>query len=303
MLVTIIAVTMTAPDLRAVEEAYARYLHYQTIERGLVSRELARGWAAPNVEGRQYVLMQPESGEPVYLRFVQSPAVVGYAPLKTHGWNSTEILVEDPDKLAEELRKSPFKIIGEPRPLGMNPKVKAMQVIGPANELLYLTRIPPGGSMFDLGSAKSFVDRTFIVVLGGPDMAAMQQFYGEQLGLKTYPASPSVVDIVNDANGLPHDHAIAIGIVQLPKNFLIELDEYPEVTRPRPQRAGELPPGMAIVTFGASPADHPKDLRWVVQPTARAGKPYDDREVGLLRGAAGELIEVVIIPDRERALN
>ncbi|MBK6598144.1 MAG: hypothetical protein IPG25_09775 [Proteobacteria bacterium] len=297
MLITIIAVTMTAPDLAAVEQAYARFLRYQTVERGVVSAELAQGWDAPKVAGRRYVLMQPQSGEEVYLRFVESPAVEGYEPLQTHGWNSTEILVEDPDKLAEELRQSPFKIIGEPRPLNMNPKVKAMQVIGPANELLYLTRIPPGGSLFDLGSAKSFVDRTFIVVLGGPDMAAMQQFYGEQLGMKTHPASPSVVNVFNDANGLPHDHSIGIGIVQLPKNFLIELDEYSAVTKPRPQRSGELPPGMAIVSFGASSADQAKDLRWVVNPQARAGKPYDGRKVGLLRGAAGELIEVVFMPD------
>ncbi len=299
MFVTIVAVTMAAPDLMAVEAAYSRYLHYQTIERGVVSAELARGWDAPAVEGRQYVLMQPQSGEPVYLRFVQSPATPGYAPLTTHGWNATEILVEDPDKLAEQLRDSPFRIIGEPRPLNMNPKVKAMQVIGPANELLYLTRIPPGGSLFDLGSAKSFVDRTFIVVLGGPDMAAMQSFYRDQLGMKTTPASPAVVNVVNDANGLAHDFAIPLGIVQLPKSFLIELDEYPKVTKPRPQRTGDLPPGMAMVSFDTTQAElaaRTDKLSWIVPPATRAGKPYDGRKAGLLRGAAGELIEVIVSP-------
>ncbi|HPF27882.1 MAG TPA: hypothetical protein PK159_14955, partial [Steroidobacteraceae bacterium] len=65
MLVAIVAVTLTAPDLMAVEQAYARYLGYHTVERGVVSAELARGWDAPAVAGRSYLLMQPASGEPV----------------------------------------------------------------------------------------------------------------------------------------------------------------------------------------------------------------------------------------------
>ncbi len=292
MLVSIVAVTMTAPDLGAIEAAYSGYLRYQVTERGHVSAELARAWSAPNIEGQRYILMQPASGEPVYLRFVQSPVTPGYAPLRTHGWNATEILVEDPDKLAKQLANSPFRIIGPPRPLTMNPKVRAMQVIGPANELLYLTRIPPGGSLFDLGSAKSFVDRTFIVVVGGPSMPAIQAFYRDVLRLPVTDASPSVVNVVNDANKLPADTKIGLAIARLPKNFLVELDEYPAVTTPRPMRTGELPPGMAIVSFSANvPAD--AKLPWVVTPAVSREAPYSGRHVGLVRGGAGELIELV----------
>ncbi|GIS41166.1 MAG: hypothetical protein Ct9H90mP13_10120 [Pseudomonadota bacterium] len=32
----------------------------------------------------------------------------------THGWNSTEILVQNPDQLATELESSAFEIIGMP---------------------------------------------------------------------------------------------------------------------------------------------------------------------------------------------
>jgi catechol 2,3-dioxygenase-like lactoylglutathione lyase family enzyme len=293
MLISIVAVTITAPDLQAIESAYSQHLRYQVVERGEVSADLAELWKAPKVKGRKYLLMRPASGEPVYLRFVESPPVAGYAPLKTHGWNATEILVEDPDVLALELERSSFKIIGPPRPLTMNPKVRAMQVIGPANELLYLTRIPPGGSLFDLGSAKSWVDRAFIVVVGGPSMHAMQAFYRDTLGLPVTEASPAVVNVINDANALPADHRILLGIARLPKNFLVEIDEYPAVTKPRPQAPGELPSGMAIVSFSVESLGD-RNIPWVVAPRVRPEAPYAGRQVGLARGAAGELIELVI---------
>jgi catechol 2,3-dioxygenase-like lactoylglutathione lyase family enzyme len=293
MLISIVAVTIAAPDLQAVEAAYVRHLHYDVVERGVLSQELAEAWQAPNIRGRKYLLMQPQSGEPVYLRFVESPKVDGYQPLLTHGWNSTEILVEDPDKLAEQLADSPFRIIGPPRPLTMNPKVRAMQVIGPAGELLYLTRIPPGGSLFNLGTAKTWVDRVFIVVLGGPDMAAMQAFYRDILAMPVTDASPSVVGVVNDAYDRSEDAETLLSIVRFPQSFLIELDEYPRESRPRPSPRAELPPGMAMVSFSVDTLGT-RQLPWIVTPRARSAAPYHGREVGLLRGAAGELIELVI---------
>jgi catechol 2,3-dioxygenase-like lactoylglutathione lyase family enzyme len=292
LLTSIVAVTIVVPDLAAVEAAYTRSLGYRVVERGTVDATLARAWDAPAMAGRKVVLMGPESGERVYLRFVEAAATPGYAPLKTLGWNATEILVEDPDALAARLADSAFRIVGPPRALQFNPKIKAMQVLGPGNELLYLTRIPPGGSMFDLGSAKTFVDRTFIVVLSGGDMKAMQAFYRDALGLPVTEAAPSRVEVFNAAWGLPEEHQIPLGIARLPKNFLIELDEYPASAPPRPVRAGELPPGMAMVTFAVADLAQVK-APFVVAPAKLAVAPYAGARSALVHGAAGELVELV----------
>src|SRR5690606_6641632 len=117
--------------------------------------------------GRRFVLMQPKSKEEVYLRFVQVDALDGYVPMKTYGWSAIEILVQDPDGLAAKFAhpKSPFKVVGPPRPLGPNSPIRAMQAIGPGNEVLYLTRVPPD---FRGGPAKTPIDRPFIMVVGGP---------------------------------------------------------------------------------------------------------------------------------------
>lgn len=297
MLSAIIAVTLSVPDLSAAEQAYTQWLSYRTVEQGLVSRDIASAWGAPLAEGRRYAVLQPASGEPVYLRLVQSPPTPGYEVMKTHGWNANEILVMDPDALASRFAvpDSPFRVIGPPRPLASSSTVRAMQAIGPAGELNYFTRIPPGGGTLIKTPAKSEVDRTFIVVLGGPDMRAMRQFYADVLGAKVTEPYATTVNVLQDAYGLPRDHVTMLALVTISPGFLIELDEYPSAARPRPIRDGDLPPGMAIVSF-AVPSLDARALPWSVAPATRPGILYAGRRSAMLRGAAGEWIEVIESP-------
>jgi catechol 2,3-dioxygenase-like lactoylglutathione lyase family enzyme len=292
MLTVILAVTMTVPDLSAVERAYGDYLGYRVVERGQLSPDLAGLWNAPALAGHDYLLMQPESGAPVYLRVVRQDAVPGFEAMKTWGWNSNEILVQDTYAIHEKLKDSPFRIIGEPRGLSMNPEIVAMQALGPAQELIYLTRSPEGKSLFNLGSAQSFVDRTFIVVLGGPDMDAMRRFYGETLGMPTTDPAPSTISVLSKAYDLPAETQFQLGIVRFPANFLIELDGYPKQATARPQRPGELPPGMSMVSFGIKDLDA-VTAEFIAPPRRIEQAPYSGRRAGVIRGAAGELIELV----------
>jgi catechol 2,3-dioxygenase-like lactoylglutathione lyase family enzyme len=295
MLTAIIAVTLTVPDLAAAQSAYVAALGYRVAAEGVVSRSLAAGWNAPLAEGRRYVLLQPASGEPTWLRLVQSPPVAGFEAMKTHGWNSNEILVQDPDALAASFAGSPFRVVGEPRPLSTNPAVRAMQAIGPAGELNYFTRIPPSGSVFIKTQARSYVDRTFIVVLGGPSMAAMQAFYRGTLGAPVTEPVGARIHVLQDAWGLPRETDTPLALVNFSTGFAIELDEYPPMAGPRPRRDGDLPPGMAMVSFTV-PALDARSLPWVAPPAARPEAPYAGRRAGVIVGAAGEWIELVEAP-------
>jgi catechol 2,3-dioxygenase-like lactoylglutathione lyase family enzyme len=292
MLTAIIAVTMTVPDLASVERAYGDYLGYRVVDRGQLAADLAEAWGAPALAGREFLLMQPESGAPVYLRVIRQEAVEGFAAMRTHGWNSNEILVEDTYAVHERLKDSPFRIIGEPKGLSMNPEIIAMQALGPAEELVYLTRIPPGKSLFNLGSAQSFVDRTFIVVLGGPDMEAMRDFYSTRLGMPVTAAMDAKISVLAKAWSLPVEQDFKLAIVQFPANFLIELDEYPPGATPRPRRPGELPPGMSMVSFAVDSLDA-IDLEFLSPPRRIESAPYNGRRTVVARGAAGEYIELV----------
>lgn len=291
MLSAIVAVTLLVPDVDAVERAYQQVLEYQTVERGHLPADQAASWGAEGLAGRAFAVLQPASREPVYIRMVETDAAPGPA-LKALGWNATEILVEDPARLEPRLQDSPFRVIGPPEPLDFNPAVIAMQALGPAGELLYFTRMPVGVSKFGLGSASSFVDRVFIVVLAVHDLRGTLDFYAATFGLSVTEPATTRVAILAEAWGLPREHPFLLGIVRLPERFLIEVDEYPAAAPPRTATDGELPSGMAMVSF-AVPSLEPYTEQLLAPPTALAGMPYSGRRAGVMRGPGGEHIELI----------
>jgi len=291
MLSAIVAVTLLVPDVGAAERAYGEALSYQTVERGRIAPEQAAEWNATALAGRDYVLLQPASGEPVYLRMVETDASPAPA-LKALGWNATEILVEDPALLAPRLAGSAFRVIGPPAPLEINPAVTAMQALGPSGELLYFTRMPAGKSKFGLGSATSFVDRVFIVVAGVRDIRRTLDFYATTFGLPVTEPAPSRVEILADAWGLTREQPFLLGIVRLPERFLIEVDQYPSGAPARDVAPGELPAGMAMVSFAVDSLE-PFLPRLVAPPRALPGPPYDGRRAGVMLGPDGEPIELI----------
>jgi len=293
MLKSIVMVTMLVTNLNAVEEAYDSYLGYQVVEEGQIDRSLGSVWGARGMNKHPYVIMQPKSGEEVYLRFIEDKSMTNYRPMGTHGWNSTEILVEDPDALAVQLSNSSFNIIGQPYDLYPTPDApRAMQVLGPSNEIIYLTRIIPGGSGFNLGSAQSFVDRVFIMVVGGPSMKALQDFYSQKLNMPVTEASDWTIGVISRLNDLPEDTIYPLALVSFEKDFLIELDEYPSVVVPRKRAVNHLPSSTSVVSFIVDSLDS-FDLKWRRPPRTIQDFPYNGRKVGVTIGPAGEWIELI----------
>jgi catechol 2,3-dioxygenase-like lactoylglutathione lyase family enzyme len=294
LLSSIVAVTLVVPDPDAVARAYVDSLEYRAVESGQVSESVARAWAMPLLAGQPFVLVQPGSGEPVYLRLVKGTSTVRPA-LRTLGWNATEILVEDPPALERRLADSRFRVIGPAAPLDMNPAVVAMQALGPAGELFYFTRIPPGKSKFNLGSAQSFVDRVFIVVLGVHDIRRTLDFYSKTFGLPVTDPAPSRVAVLAQAWGMPADQTFPLAIVRLPERFLIEVDEYPAAAAPPSHGETGLPGGMAMVSFTV-PSLEPFASQLLASPRQLDDAPYRGRRVGVMRGPSGELLELVESP-------
>ena len=261
MLKSIAIVTLVVRSLAAVEPAYEQNLHYTPVERGQVSRELVKAWDTPAMQGRAYVLLKPESGADVYLRFIEAaPGTVAVRPFMTHGWNSAELLVTDPDALAKSLEGTAFRIIGPPADLqskGTAPP-RAMQVVGPAGEVLYMTRIIPGGTEFDLGSAQSTVDRVFITVVGGPAIEALRQFYGTALGMPVSEASPWKISVIANAHALPPETRFPLAVAMMPKKFLVELDGYPGLGQPAEESPGSAAGRLGHGDFRGGAARRPE---------------------------------------------
>jgi hypothetical protein len=97
------------------------------------------------------------------------------------------------------------------------------------------------------------------------------------------------VRVISLLNGLSDETEYAHGLIKLGSGTLIELDQYPATTRPRTVINDSLAPGMAIVSFAVSGAANDADLVW----TAPALFPGVNASVATMRGATGELIELV----------
>jgi hypothetical protein len=167
-----------------------------------------------------------------------------------------------------------------------------MQVVGPAREVLYLTQIKERLAAFDTPEAASDVDRVFIVIVGGSSLDALQDYYHGQFGVARAPAMPSVVSVISARYGLPRDYKHPIAALGVRGQCFIEADQMPEQVAPRPCDPGQLPPGIALVSFEVERL--PVTLSSALGPALQVpGLPYGGRRARACVGAAGEFIELI----------
>ncbi|MEQ8735698.1 MAG: hypothetical protein RIC29_12300 [Rhodospirillaceae bacterium] len=286
--------TVAAPDIGLVQSWYTQWLGYTVCERGEISALLAASWGAAKMAGRPYILMQPESGEDVFIRVCEIDEVPDYKPMNSLGWNAFEIIVDDVYAINERILKSPFKVIGEPASLGGDLDfIHAMQVEGPAGDVLYLTcdRVRAADSL--LPPPGAFVGRPFIVILAGNGVDQTQSYYSKTFGMKREADMQTAIGVVADAQGLPRDHVFDMGFMALADtgNF-IEYDGYGDTFGPRPQHGGQLPPGCATVSVTVSDIDS-LDLDYVGDAVSDPSMAYGGKKCRTARGPAGELLELI----------
>lgn len=287
-------ITYAVENLDTAERAWRDHLDFRTVDHGeLGDRECAL-WDTPEAAGQRYCLMQAASDEPVYLRFVETGEAYPFGPPGHFGWCAAEFLVKDPDALAARLAGSPFRRLAGPADLFPRPKApRAMQMVGPSGEVVYFTRILPGGSQYGLKGAQSDVDRAFIVPVGGPSIEAMQEFYVRAMGLRKLEPMAFINPIMAHVCGVHPRTVFPTAIAPIPgRRFLVEMDELPETAGPRPRRLGHLPPGMAMVTFMTEDLDA-VGVAFRATPVTIDRPPYTGHRAAVIVGAAGEWLELI----------
>jgi catechol 2,3-dioxygenase-like lactoylglutathione lyase family enzyme len=292
-LLSILAATVTTPDINRSITLYQEALDYRLIERGAVPRPLAKSWGAPAMAGREQAVLAPASGEAVYLRLVAGSPVPRYAPLTSPGWNAVELLVADPDRVSRRLEGTAFTRLGAPDFLAPGSTIRATQFSGPAGEVFYFTADQGPRETSTLAGARSAVDRPFILVLAGNDIGPLAAFYREQFGLPEAFRTHMPVPILARAQGRDEARNYPLALLRLRAfSHSLELDGYGDLP-PRPSVAGELPPGVALATFLVDDLDALGDLPTLGPAAAHAVAPYGGRRSVTFRGPAGELVELV----------
>ena len=132
--------TLASHDAARLVDDYCSHLHCRVLASEALSESLAEQWGCPELTGATYWLLGNTNGRP-WLRVVEDPAAMPATPLSRAGWMAMEVLVADVDGLAAALETSPFEILRPVANLELSEKIRAVQVQGPAGELLYLTQI------------------------------------------------------------------------------------------------------------------------------------------------------------------
>ena len=169
----------------------------------------------------------------------------------------------------------------------------AMQVRGPDGEICYFTQIdgdPPGLS---LPRASCFVDRLFIHVAGASDLDATQQWIEGHLGCTVAMVRVEMVyTILAQAFGKPLETRCTISTFKRGDELFLQVDQMPPEAVRRPQRAGALPPGIAMTTLSVASLNAVAEA-CIDPPTRHEGMLYDGRRSAVLADPDGTLYELL----------
>ena len=281
--------TIGAPDVEKVKAWYNDWLDYQLVDEGWVPDNWAASWGAPVSAGRRYVVMGPASGEDVFIRAVDIDPLPDFKTLTTCGWAAIEITVADVDAVMKKLKLSPFRVIGLPRALTTDSPIRAMQIVGPAEEVIYLTGNTGDRVASNHPEPQKLIDRVFIMVLAGPDLGALKKFYLESFKLGDQGDLSFPIHALSDAQNLPADHMYKCSVlVASARGNKLELDEYEPQFGARPGPLDRLPPGVAMATFEAD-SFNGLDIDFIAPPAPL----YEGYAAATFFGPAGERTEIM----------
>lgn len=287
--------TVSAPDVDAMVDSYAKGLRFHVFTQGRVTPELAALWGASAMAGKRWVLMGPDNPHSTSIRIVEGdPLPEGYAPLRTFGWGALEMAVLNVMEVNDAVAAAGFRIVGVPADRQFSGPVKPMQAAGLGGEMFFLTEIRGDAKHYFYPRPLSFVDQLFIAILSTPDRRAAQAFYENALGFPFVADYEMAYTSLNKCMGLPVDTPQQFTMVKSGKRPAVQIDQMPPGAAKRPTAPAKLPPGIAMITFLV---DRLEDVKapLLSPPQEISFAPYAGSRSACVRGAAGELIELIEI--------
>lgn len=160
--------------------------------------------------------------------------------------------MRDVDALAAPAAAAGFEIVGAPADLELSRYIRAMQLVGPAGEMLYLTQVKAPVPPFDLPLStdidpKHNVGRLFIAVMSTPSRDAVVDACAH-LDACACLQFETKVTVLNRALGRAMHTRWPLATLQGAGASLFEIDEVLDDQVAR-AAAGTLPTGLAWVSM------------------------------------------------------
>ena len=274
------------PEVAA--QAYVDAFDYRVGDTGTVSTTVAEALGHESLAGAGYVTIYPPSGPQVGIRWIASGASE-YQPMRRLGWSAIEVMVQDPDGLVPTLDPNHFSILAEPAYLTAKQNVRASQVLGPSDELLYLTHIKDTSTSFlNTPPSETAVGHPFIMVAGTRDLAATLEFFNRTFANPVTPPIPFKIEVLSEVYGLEAERLHDLALVRFEDNFGLELDQYPAAAEGIPTSLAKEG-GTVLVTASLDPDRLKRPLNWIATHTDDAGNVVG----GVIKLPSGTALEVI----------
>jgi len=221
---------------------------------GAVGSEQAAAWGQPQLAGSSVTWLTAHGARDALLRLITVPGAPARPTRFSHGWMALEVLVRDVDALAPRVAAAGFEIVGPPADLDVSPAIRAMQAIGPAGEMLYLTQVKSPVPPFSIPLSADLphgvdIGASFIAVLSTPSRDAVIDACAP-----LHPAAvlrfDTRITVLNRALGRDIAQRWPVATVQWGGQSLFEIDEVADARVHTTPDA--LPAGLAWVTMAAS---------------------------------------------------
>ena len=288
MLKSLLFIWVLSAHPEAASQAYVDAFDYRVGDTGTVSTTVAEALGHESLAGARYVTIYPPSGPQVGIRWIASDASE-YQPMRRLGWSAIEVMVQDPDGLVPTLDPNHFSILAEPAYLTAKQNVRASQVLGPSDELLYLTHIKDTSTSFlNTPPSETAVGHPFIMVAGTRDLAATREFFTRTFANPVTPPIPFKIEVLSETYGLEAEHLHDLALVRFEDNFGLELDQYPATAEGIPVSLAQEG-GTVLVTASLDPHRLKRPLNWIATHTDDAGSIIG----GVIKLPSGTALEVI----------
>ncbi|HMB60972.1 MAG TPA: hypothetical protein VKN35_13760 [Xanthomonadales bacterium] len=288
----IVQACICAPDLDRTVAAWCGSLEHRQAGEDRVGAEEAQLWNQPGLAGARRTRLANALDE-AWLEIIENTEAAVVNPFDHGGWFSLEINVQNVDELRTRIDESAFKVIGEPTNLDVSDDIRAMQLLGPAGEVLYLTEIKAEVPPFELPFARCAVDRLFIPVMLASSRDAAISIYERLNGTSSFKFDTKIT-VINRARGRPLETRYPVAALQFGGSHLIEIDQLDGIT-PRSPAECSMPAGIVMISF-LTPQLPEKLDTYII-----AHGPLAGRRAARMQGTEGEWIE--LIETKERSPN
>jgi len=242
-------VTILTHDLSKSAAIYISAFGWQTKgSEYLLGADEANRWQATNLTGARVLEVCGINGG---VRFIESKVYENPMPLRTFGWSALEICVDDVHKYVAQAVKAGFEVLNEAVPLSGTAKplpLIAAQLAGINGEVVYITQILSEVPNFELPDVSKESGSIFICVLGASDLENSREVIESQFKVRRASDREVAIRVINRVYEQPLETLHRLSSLQLAGRNAIEIDQLPSEGEQREKLAGNLPPGISVVT-------------------------------------------------------